>query len=89
MTDTSDLMSLMPFAEHLGVRGMTADPERGEARLGWAPHLCTAAGILHGVDYEHTGRIEVSLDVLDRLGITVMTLDGTRPYPGGQRVAAK
>ena len=38
---------------------------------------------------EHTGRIEVSLDVLDRLGITVMTLDGTRPYPGGQRVAAK
>ena len=48
VTDTSDLMSLMPFAEHLGVRGMTADPERGEARLGWAPHLCTAAGILHG-----------------------------------------
>jgi NAD(P)-dependent dehydrogenase (short-subunit alcohol dehydrogenase family) len=36
---------------------------------------------------EHTGRIEVSLDVLDRLGITVMTLDGTKPYPGGQRVA--
>jgi NAD(P)-dependent dehydrogenase (short-subunit alcohol dehydrogenase family) len=37
---------------------------------------------------EHTGRVEVSLDVLDRLGITVMTLDGSRPYPGGQRVAA-
>jgi len=36
---------------------------------------------------EHTGRIEVSLDVLDRLGITVMTLDGAGPYPGGQRVA--
>jgi NAD(P)-dependent dehydrogenase (short-subunit alcohol dehydrogenase family) len=36
---------------------------------------------------EHTGRVEVSLDVLDRLGITVMTLDGARPYPGGQRVA--
>jgi NAD(P)-dependent dehydrogenase (short-subunit alcohol dehydrogenase family) len=37
---------------------------------------------------EHTGRVEVSLDVLDRLGITVMTLDGSRPYPGGQRVAS-
>jgi NAD(P)-dependent dehydrogenase (short-subunit alcohol dehydrogenase family) len=36
---------------------------------------------------EHTGRIEVSLDVLDRLGITVMTLDGSKPHPGGQRVA--
>ncbi len=36
---------------------------------------------------DHTGRIEVSLDVLDRLGITVMTLDGAQPYPGGQRVA--
>jgi len=38
---------------------------------------------------EHTGRVEVSLDVLDRLGITVMTLDGAAPYPGGQRVAAR
>jgi NAD(P)-dependent dehydrogenase (short-subunit alcohol dehydrogenase family) len=38
---------------------------------------------------EHTGRIEVSLDVLDRLAITVMTLDGAAPYPGGQRVAPK
>ncbi|MEO8695651.1 MAG: SDR family NAD(P)-dependent oxidoreductase [Acidimicrobiales bacterium] len=36
---------------------------------------------------DHTGRVEVSLDVLDRLGITVMTLDGALPYPGGQRVA--
>jgi NAD(P)-dependent dehydrogenase (short-subunit alcohol dehydrogenase family) len=36
---------------------------------------------------DHTGRVEVSLDVLDRLGITVMTLDGAAPYPGGQRVA--
>ena len=38
---------------------------------------------------EHTGRVEVSLDVLDRLAITVMTLDGAGPYPGGQRVAPK
>jgi len=36
---------------------------------------------------DHTGCIEVSLGLLDRLGITVMTLDGAGPYPGGQRVA--
>jgi citronellol/citronellal dehydrogenase len=36
---------------------------------------------------EHTGRIDVSLDLLDQFGITVMTLDGRSPYPGGQRVA--
>jgi NAD(P)-dependent dehydrogenase (short-subunit alcohol dehydrogenase family) len=35
---------------------------------------------------EHTGRVEVSLDLIDRLGLTVMTLDGKQPYPGGQRV---
>ena len=33
-----------------------------------------------------TGRICSSLDLLDELGITVMTLDGTAAYPGGQRV---
>jgi NAD(P)-dependent dehydrogenase (short-subunit alcohol dehydrogenase family) len=32
-----------------------------------------------------TGGVHVSLDLLDQLGRTVMTLDGTRPYPGGQR----
>jgi hypothetical protein len=29
--------------------------------------------------------VHVSLDLLDTLGRTVMTLDGSRPYPGGQR----
>jgi citronellol/citronellal dehydrogenase len=33
-----------------------------------------------------TGRICSSLDLLDELGLTVMTLDGTAPYPGGHRV---
>lgn len=33
-----------------------------------------------------TGRICESLALLDELGITVMTLDGTAPYPGGHRV---
>jgi hypothetical protein len=34
-----------------------------------------------------TGGVHVSLDLLDQLGRTVMTLDGTRPYAGGQRPA--
>jgi citronellol/citronellal dehydrogenase len=36
---------------------------------------------------ERTGATHVSLDLLDELGITVMTLDGRQPYAGGQRVA--
>jgi NAD(P)-dependent dehydrogenase (short-subunit alcohol dehydrogenase family) len=35
---------------------------------------------------DRTGNVHVSLDLLDELGITVMTLDATAPYPGGQRV---
>jgi citronellol/citronellal dehydrogenase len=35
---------------------------------------------------ERIGGLEVSLDLLDELGITVMELDGSSPYPGGQRV---
>jgi citronellol/citronellal dehydrogenase len=34
---------------------------------------------------DHTGRVEVSLDVIAREGLTVMTLDGGAPYPGGIR----
>lgn len=35
---------------------------------------------------ERTGHVHVSLDLLDELSCTVMTLDGSGPYPGGQRV---
>ena len=35
---------------------------------------------------ERTGGLHVSLDLLDELGLTVMTIDATAPYPGGQRV---
>jgi NAD(P)-dependent dehydrogenase (short-subunit alcohol dehydrogenase family) len=35
---------------------------------------------------ERTGGIHSSLDLLDELGRTVMHLDGSGPYPGGQRV---
>jgi citronellol/citronellal dehydrogenase len=34
---------------------------------------------------DHTGRVEVSLDVIAREGLTVMALDGAGPYPGGIR----
>jgi citronellol/citronellal dehydrogenase len=35
---------------------------------------------------DRTGKVHVSLDLLDELNRTVMTLDGGAPYPGGQRV---
>jgi NAD(P)-dependent dehydrogenase (short-subunit alcohol dehydrogenase family) len=35
---------------------------------------------------ERTGGVHVSLDLLDELGVTVMTIDGSTPYPGGRRV---
>jgi NAD(P)-dependent dehydrogenase (short-subunit alcohol dehydrogenase family) len=37
-------------------------------------------------DEERTGKVHVSLDLLDELDRTVLTLDGAAPYPGGQRV---
>lgn len=40
---------------------------------------------LCGCGPDTTGRVCSSLDLLDELGRTVMTLDGTAPYPGGQR----
>ena len=41
---------------------------------------------LCGCEPERTGKVHVSLDLLDELDRTVMTLDGSAPYPGGQRV---
>jgi 1,4-dihydroxy-2-naphthoyl-CoA hydrolase len=46
--DLDALVTLMPFAEHLGVTLEEAGPRQVIARLEWAPHLCTAAGIMHG-----------------------------------------
>lgn len=37
---------------------------------------------------ERTGGVLESLALLDEIGQTVMTLDGSAPYPGGQRPAA-
>ena len=46
--DLVALVALMPFAEQLGVVVDEASADRVVARLAWAPHLCTAAGIMHG-----------------------------------------
>src|SRR5512146_1938277 len=46
--DLAALAALMPFAQHLGMVIDEAGPDRVIARLEWAPHLCTAGGVMHG-----------------------------------------
>jgi 1,4-dihydroxy-2-naphthoyl-CoA hydrolase len=46
--DHGDLVALMPFAQQLGVVVDEASTDQVVARLAWAPHLCTAGGVLHG-----------------------------------------
>jgi uncharacterized protein (TIGR00369 family) len=46
--DLDALVALMPFAAHLGLVLDEASADRVVARLRWAPHLCTAGGIMHG-----------------------------------------
>ena len=41
-------MALMPFAQQLGIEVTAADPHSAQARMAWAPALCTAGGIMHG-----------------------------------------
>jgi uncharacterized protein (TIGR00369 family) len=48
MPDLDALVALMPFAGHLGLTLDEAGPGRVVARLAWAPHLSTAAGVMHG-----------------------------------------
>src|SRR5258708_39278572 len=46
--DLDALVALMPFAGQLGLVLDEADANRVVARLDWAPHLCTSAGVMHG-----------------------------------------
>ena len=46
--DLDALVTLMPFAGHLGLVVDEAGPDQVIMRLTWAPHLCTAGGIMHG-----------------------------------------
>ncbi len=38
---------------------------------------------------DHSGHVEDSLGLVERLGLTVMELDGSAPYPGGIRPGAR
>ena len=42
------LIALMPFAAQLGMTVTEASQDRVVAELTWAPHLCTAGGVMHG-----------------------------------------
>ena len=46
--DLEELIALMPFARQLGIVVNEAGADRVVARLDWAPHLCTAGGVMHG-----------------------------------------
>jgi citronellol/citronellal dehydrogenase len=80
-----------------GVRMNTLDPAKPVASEGAVEHLqgripadqfapvevmAEAALALCTCGPELTGRITVDRPLLDELGIAVMTLDGTRPFPG-------
>jgi 1,4-dihydroxy-2-naphthoyl-CoA hydrolase len=43
-----ELVSLMPFADELGMRVHAADKEEVRGTLAWRAELCTAGGVLHG-----------------------------------------
>ncbi len=43
-----DLLALMPYAVALGVVLESASAQQAIGHLPWAPHRCTAGGILHG-----------------------------------------
>jgi citronellol/citronellal dehydrogenase len=59
----------------------------GEESIESMEAMVEGALVLCDCPPKRTGGVHVSLDLLDELGITVMTLDGRAPYPGGQRVA--
>ncbi|MGY1699691.1 PaaI family thioesterase [Geodermatophilus sp. SYSU D00766] len=46
--DAADLLAAMPFAVATGVELDSAGPGEVLGRLPWAPHRCTAGGVLHG-----------------------------------------
>ena len=44
----TDLVTMMPFAEALGIEVASASSDEVRGRLAWAPERCTAGGVLHG-----------------------------------------
>jgi uncharacterized protein (TIGR00369 family) len=87
--DPGALAALMPFARHLGIVVEQASPDEVIARLDWAPHLCTVAGIMHGGALmalaDSAGALVTFLGLPD--GATTATITSTsqlfRPVTGG------
>jgi uncharacterized protein (TIGR00369 family) len=87
--DLDALVALMPFAGQLGIVLDEANADRVVARLAWAPHLCTAAGIMHGGVLmslaDTTGALVTYLGLPD--GATTATITSTsqlfRPVSAG------
>ena len=46
--DLEQLAAAMPFAVALGVRLSSAEPDRVEGTMDWAPERCTTGDALHG-----------------------------------------
>ncbi len=59
----------------------------GEESIESMEAMVEGALVLCDCPPDWTGGVHVSLDLLDSLARTVMTLDGKQPYPGGQRPA--
>jgi uncharacterized protein (TIGR00369 family) len=89
MGELAGLAALMPFAGHVGLTLDEAGPDRVLARLAWAPHLCTSAGIMHGGVLmslaDSAGALVAFLGLPD--GATTATITSTtqmfRPVTGG------
>ena len=87
--DLDALVALMPFAGQLGLVLDEAGADRVVARLDWAPHLCTTAGVLHGGVLmslaDSAGALVTFLGLPD--GKTTATITSTshmfRPVTGG------
>jgi 1,4-dihydroxy-2-naphthoyl-CoA hydrolase len=87
--DLDALVALMPFAAHLGLVVDEAGADRVIARLAWAPHLCTTAGLMHGGVLmslaDTVGAIVTFLGLPE--GATTATITSTsqmfRPVSGG------
>ena len=82
------MAALVPFAQHLGVTVDQAGPDQVVARLAWAPHLCTAAGIMRAVAVPlHRGRTTVTAqtslyDSAQRLVAQTTQIQAVRPSTG-------
>jgi 1,4-dihydroxy-2-naphthoyl-CoA hydrolase len=48
VTNSDQLLQLMPFAAELGIELDRAEPDEVRGRMAWAPERCTAGGVLHG-----------------------------------------